>query len=374
MTVPSARAPGHHDEVTPVELFFDLVFVFAVSQLSHHLLTHLSWRGVAEMLVLLLAVYAVWFSTSWQATVIGADEPRTRRMLLTVLLLGLFMNAAVTGAFAASGWAFVVPLLVIQLGRTSWTLVNAPDAVYREHYVRTLLWLIATTPLWIVGASVNAEVRLLWWALAAGIDLIGRGLAHPVPGRRLRSEHVGFAGGHMLERCRLFLLIALGETVLSTGVAIATASVMLMTVVTGTVALVGTVALWALAFGRAGRLTLQYVETTSDPVRASRHAGDVLTVMVAGLIAVAVANEEVITHPREQASTVLSVLLYGGPMLFLLAQGWYFSVVLHVQPRLRVIGSVALVLGGLATLPAPRGVALVLVAASLGIMAILDRP
>src|SRR5215211_3629002 len=280
VTVPSARAPGHHDEVTPVELFFDLVFVFAVSQLSHHLLTHLSWRGVAEMLVLLLAVYAVWFSTSWQATVIGADEPRTRRMLLTVLLLGLFMNAAVTGAFAASGWAFVVPLLVIQLGRTSWTLVNAPDPVYREHYVRTLLWLIATTPLWIVGASVNAEVRLLWWALAAGIDLIGRGLALPVPGRRLHSENVGFAGGHMLERCRLFLIIALGETVLTTGTAVAAAPITLMTLVTGTVALAGAVALWALSFGRPNRLTEQHLEETRDPVRASRHAVSGLMGMV----------------------------------------------------------------------------------------------
>src|SRR5215208_5887552 len=102
VTVPSARAPGHHDEVTPVELFFDLVFVFAVSQLSHHLLAHLSWRAAAETLVLLRAVYAVWYSTSWAATMIPADQPRTRGMVLTVMLLGLFMNASVTGAFAAS--------------------------------------------------------------------------------------------------------------------------------------------------------------------------------------------------------------------------------------------------------------------------------
>jgi low temperature requirement protein LtrA len=365
---------NQHDEVTPLELFFDLVFVFAVSQLSHHLLTHLSWRGATETLVLLLAVYAVWFSTSWQATVIGADEPRTQRMLLTVLLLGLFMNASVTGAFATSGWAFVVPLLLIQLGRTFWTLVNAPDEVFREHYVRTLLWLMATAPLWIAGAAVNSENRLLWWALAAGIDQIGRWLAHPVPGRRLQSMNVGFAGGHMLERCRLFLLIALGETVLATGAAIAGAPMTRMTVVTGTVALVGIVALWALGFGRAGRLTLRYVEETSDPVLASRHAGDALTVMVAGLIAVAVANEEVIAHPQEPASTVLSVLQFGGPIIFLLAQAWYFWFVLHIRPRLHVVGSVALVLVGFATLTAPLFVGLILVGASLGTMAILDRP
>src|SRR5215218_9296222 len=104
MTLPS-HGPDREYEVSPLELFFDLVLVFAVAQLSHHLLEHLSWRGVAETLVMLLAVYAVWFSTSWQAIVIGVDEPRTQRMLLTVMGLGLFMNAAVTGAFAASSWA-----------------------------------------------------------------------------------------------------------------------------------------------------------------------------------------------------------------------------------------------------------------------------
>ena len=209
---------------------------------------------------------------------------------------------------------------------------------------------------------------------AALIDLAGTWLAHPAPGRALHSENVEFDADHMIERCRLFLLIALGETVLTTGTAIAGASMTLMTVVTGASALVGTVALWALGFGRAGRLTLQYVEATSDPVRASRRAGDTLTVMVAGLIAVAVANEEVIAHPREPGSVVLSVLVYGGPTLFLVAQGWYFWVVLHARPRLHLIGSIALLLGGLATFSAPRAVASLFVAASLSAMAILDRP
>ena len=230
---------------------------------------------------------------------IPADAPPTRRMLLTVLPLGLFMNAALTGAFTTSGWAFVAPYLLIQLGRTVWTVVHAPNALFRAHFLRALLWFVAMSPFWIVGAAVNPQTRLLWWAIAAAIDQVGAWLAHPLPGRWLRSEHVPFAGGHMLERCRLFLLIALGETVLTTGVAIAAVPLTLATVVTGTVALVGTVALWGLGFGRAGRLTLRFVETTSDPVRASHHAVSVLMAMVAGLIAVAVANEEVITTRGE---------------------------------------------------------------------------
>src|SRR5574337_455650 len=299
MTVPSFHdIPEQEYEVTPLELFFDLVFVFALSQLSRHLLTHLSWRGAAEALVMLLAVFAAWFTTSWSATIIRANQSRTRWLMLSVMLLGLFMNASVTRAFTFSGWAFVIPMLVIQLGRTVWTLVNAADPVLREHYFRTILWLIATTPLWLAGAAVHAEARLLWWALAAALDEAGRWLAHPIPGRRLHSENVSFDAEHMLERCRLFLIIALGETVLTSGAAIAASPITGLTAATGTFALMGTVALWALSFGRAHRLILQHVERTSDPIRASRHAVNALMVMVAGLIAVAVANKEVIANPQ----------------------------------------------------------------------------
>lgn len=138
---------------------------------------------------------------------------------------------------------------------------------------------------------------MLWWALAAGLDQIGRWLAHPIPGRRRQSENVAFDADHMLERCRLFLLIALGETVFTTGTAIAAAPATLMSLVTGTFALAGTVALWALSFGRSHRLIIRHLEQTHDPIRTSRHTVNALMVMVAGLIAVAVANEMVIAHP-----------------------------------------------------------------------------
>lgn len=365
--------PERKYEVTPLELFFDLVFAFAISQLSRHLLTHLSWRGGAETLVMLVAVFGAWFTTSWTATIIRADQTRTRWLMLSVMLLGLFMNASVTRAFTFSGWAFVTPLLMIQVGRTVWTLLNATDAVFREHYVRTLLWIIVTTPVWIAGAAVNAEARLLWWALAAGIDQTGRWLAHPVPGRRLHSENVQFDAGHMLERCRLFLIIALGETVLTTGTAIVRQSTTVMTLATGTFALAGTIALWALAFGRSHRIIIRLTEATSDPIHVSRHAVNALMIMVAGLIALAVANEKVIVHPRGHTSIALSLLLAGGPVLYLAAQGWYLWLVPNVRSRLHVIGGVVLLFVGLATQAVQPYLALLLVSACLATLAILER-
>ena len=374
MSVPSLpHTPDQEYEVTPLELFFDLVFVFAVSQLSHHLLEHLTWRGAAETLVMLIAVFSVWSYTSFEATLLQVGRSQPGWMMLAVMLVGLFMNAAIDHAFGAGGAAFVVPLLFIQVGRSLWTIGTAPTRMLREHYAIMLVWIVASAPLWIAGALAEPEARLLWWALAAVIDLVGTWLAHPVPGRVLHSENVEFDADHMLERCLLFLIIALGETVLTTGTAIAAAPMTVMTVVTGTVALAGTVALWALGFGRAVRLTLQHLEETSDPIRTSRYAVNALIGMVAGLIAVAVANEMVIAHPQEQPSVALSLLMYGGPILYLVAQGWYLWAVPQVSPRLRLIASAALALVGVATLNVPPCVGLILVGASLTTLAILDR-
>jgi low temperature requirement protein LtrA len=363
----------HRYEVTPLELFFDLVFAFAVSQLSSHLLTHLSWRGGAETLLMLVAIFAAWFTTSWSATIIRADQSPTRWMVLSVMLLGLFMNASVTRAFTVSGWAFVIPLLIIQIGRAVWTYVNSPNPVFRDHYFRVLIWVFATTPLWLAGAAVSPDARLLWWAVAVGIDQIGRWLAHPLPWRRLHSEHVEFDAGHMLERCRLFLIIALGETVLTTGATIAASPFTGMRVATGSFALVGTVALWALVFGRSHRLTIQHLKGTTDPILISRHAVSSLMILVAGLIVLAVANEEVLAHPHGHTSIKLSLLLAGGPVLFLAAQGWYLWAGLKVQPRLHMIGAGVLLPVGLATQAVPPFIALLLVSSCLATLAVLDR-
>jgi low temperature requirement protein LtrA len=209
---------------------------------------------------MLVAIFSAWFSTSWSATMIHVDQFRTRGLLLSVMVVGLFMNVAVTRAFTTSGWAFVILLLLIQLGRTVWTLVNSTDPVFRDHYFRVLVWSAGTTPLWIAGAAADAEGRLLWWALAAGIDQIVRWLAHPVPGRMLHSEKIEFDAEHMLERCRLFLIIALGETVVTTGTAVAENPLTSMTIITGAFAIAGTIALWVLGFGRSHRLIARHLE------------------------------------------------------------------------------------------------------------------
>ena len=336
--MPAPPVQQNQDAVSPLELFFDLVFIFAVSQLSHHQLDQLSWRGAAETLVLLIAVFGVWSGTSFEATLLNIGRSQAQWMLPAVMLAGLFMNAAIADAFDTEGWAFVVPLLIIQAGRSILMIVAAPTRMLREHYARLLCWILATAPLWIAGAAVQAEVRLLWWAGAAVIDLAGTWLAHPVPGRALHSENVEFDADHMIERCRLFLLIALGESVLTSGTALADAPRTLLTLVTGTGALAAIVALWAMHFAASGRLMDRYVQTTTDPILAARRTVNGLLVSVAGLIAVAVANDLVIAHPHGQTSVSLSLLLFGGPLLYLLSQTVYLWAVVATVGRHRRAG------------------------------------
>jgi low temperature requirement protein LtrA len=96
-------------------------------------------------------------------------------------------------------------------------------------------------------------------------------------------------------------------------------------------------------------------------------------ILVAGLIAIAVANEKIIAHPHERGTVKLSLLLVGGPILFLSAQGWYLRKVLNVRSRLHVIGVIVLVWVGLVTLVLPGYVALFFVGATLASMALFDR-
>jgi low temperature requirement protein LtrA len=185
--------------------------------------------------------------------------------------------------------------------------------------------------------------------------------------------NVAFDGDHMLERCRQFLIIALGQTVINTGAAISLASMTFMTLVTGVSALVGTVALWALSFGQAHRSIIHFLARTKDPIRATRYAVNANTVITAGLISIAVANKEVILNPWETTAPTLSLLLAGGPILFLLAQGWYLWLVPRVQPRLNGIGVIALLAIGSIALALPAYAALILVAGCLAILPMFEK-
>ena len=110
-------------EVRPVELFFDLVYVLAVTQLTRHLLDHLSLRGAGQTVVLLLAVWEAWINTSWFTNYFEPDARRVRLLMAGLMLASLIMSASIPGAFGGLGLAFAAAYVVLNVGRTVFALV-----------------------------------------------------------------------------------------------------------------------------------------------------------------------------------------------------------------------------------------------------------
>lgn len=355
-------APAGKHEVSPLELFFDLVFVFALAQLSHHLLEHQTWSGAAETLILLVAVHTMWSSTSFEATLPEARKSHAQWLVLVVMFLGLFMNAAISRAWSDGAWWFVAPYLVCQVGHAGVTAWSAPDSMLRAHYLVMLGWTAVSAPFWVIGA-VDEGNRLWWWGGAAAFDLVGAWFSHPIPGRSARDRDVEFDADRLIERCRLFLLIALGETVLTAGTAIVEAPMSGLTVLTGSLSLLSIVGLWMLYFGSSDRHLDDHLEQSGDPLRTARRVMNSEVIVVAALIALAVGQETVIAHPEGDVPIAVVLLLFGGALAYVLVQAWYLSVVGGGRPHRRLVGAGALVVGGLVAvlLPPYAGLAVVAV-------------
>lgn len=363
--------PVHSTEVSPLELFFDLVFVFAISQLSEHVLEHLDGRGVAEGAVMLVAVISVWAYTSFDATLTSVGRSSTRWMLLVVMVAGLFMNVAIGRAFGGGAWGFVVPMLAIQFGRITLSTMPAVPAVLKGHYRRALVWLAAAVPFWVLGAMAAPEPRLAWWAVAVAIDLAGTWLAHPLPGHWLQSESLGFDAGHMIERLRLFLIIALGEVVLTTGVTMSDAPGDWTHTLIGAAALVTVIALWACYFGASDALVERHVGRTRDPIRTTRLAMNGIFIVVAGIIAVAVANEVVIAHPHAPTRALLACLMFGGAASYIAAHTWYLHFATGTWSVLRLVFLGVLVLSALVATDRPLWMAMAALTVEVSALALL---
>jgi low temperature requirement protein LtrA len=342
------RSATSGDRVTRLELFFDLVFVFALSQLSHHLLEHPSWVGAGETFVLLLGVYKVWVYTTWSATLLDTSRLEVQWMLLIVMLVTLFMNASIGSAFGAFGWLFAASYLLVQLGRGAWMLTVGLDRITHNHFVRTLIWGCMSAPFWITGVFFGPETRLMFWGVAAAIDLGGHMLAHRLPGRKTEGSRVPLPGERIFERFGLFYLIALGETILSTGLAIAGNMEDPLILLTGTVSFVGSVAIWWCYFHGLEQEILEKLASVDDQFRPGILAGNTLVVLLAGLILVAVGDQLVITDPGARPDLAIVLFLYGGPALFLAARGFFVRRVLGHRGPSDLAGIAALAI--LATL------------------------
>ncbi len=340
--------------VTPLELFFDLVYVFTVSQLSSNLIGDVSLRGIEETLILALAVMYAWFMTVWTSNWLDVERRPVQLMLLGLMFATLLMATSVSAAFGVHiagvelgddrAGLFVIGYLAIQVGRTLFAVVAFRGHRLHRHFVNALVWEVGTGLLWVAGVFADGDTRLAIWALAVLLTYGGVIAGHPLPGHRSPfSSDSQIYAEHLLERFRLFFLIALGETVLTIGKAFVDVPVDAERLIALAAAFLGTVSLWWCYFHRAERVGIDAVRSAGDGSRLVAFGNYSLVAMVIGIIGIAVGDELAIAEPSYPLiTTAMSVLIFGGPALFLLAQLAFFHQATGEVSQSRIIACIAL--------------------------------
>jgi low temperature requirement protein LtrA len=345
------REEGQPDPVTRIELFFDLVFVFAVTQLTNTLVGAFTWLGSVQITVLILAVWWLWTSTAWATNILEPKAPPVRSLLIAMMFGCLLLSACIPVAFGSRGAAFAIAYVAIQVGRSLfalWALHRAGDAhteTFRA-YRRLTLRALATAPLWVIGGMIEGDARLILWVIAIALDFTAPVTGFWVPGRGpLDPAAWNVEGGHLAERMGLFVIIALGESVLATGATFAALAQGPAVIVAFGSTFIGSVAMWVIYFQTGTHWADQTVLRTADVGRIARSAYTYFHVpIVAGIIVTAVSDELVLSHPRGDASlpTAISSLL--GPALFLLGTLGFKWATTTRTPWVHLVGCGALAL------------------------------
>jgi len=310
-------------EVTPIELFFDLVYVLAVTQLTRHLLAGLTGRGALETLVLLLAVWGAWNHIAWITNYFDLGARAARLVLVALMFASLIMSSSLLGAFGNHGLAFAGALSASLLGGQAIALA----AVGLGHplsavFGRALIWWIPVCVLLIAGGLVHGDARLALWLSALAVLYAVTWFGFPLPGlgRSLTTDYT-ISGEHMAQRCYLFITIALGESILVIGSQFGELPRASTTVAAFVIAFVGSVGFWWIYFDRSAGAATEVISTARDPGRLGVVAYTYLHIpMVAGIIVAAAGYEVAIAHPREQVDVATACLILGGPALFLVGQ------------------------------------------------------
>ncbi|PYE36875.1 low temperature requirement protein LtrA [Rhizobium sp. PP-F2F-G38] len=328
------RREGEDDKVAFPELFFDLVFVFSLIQLSHTLAGHYSLMGALEALLMILAVWWVWIFTTWVTNWLDPDRMPVRAMLFALMFGALLLSTAINDAFGDKALLFAISYVAMQVGRSLFTVYamhgHSPDNA--RDFLRITCWLILSGVFWIAGALIGGEAQLFIWIAALTIEYVSPAVGFRVPGLgRSEFDDWDVLGAHMAERCALFVLICLGETILVTGRTLAEMEVTPLVFVLAVSSFGSTVTMWWIYFRFGQERAAAQIESDESPGEVARTIFTYAHIpVVAGIILCAVADEFVLAHPHGAIDLKTASAIIGGPIVFLAGNVWIKS---SVAPR-----------------------------------------
>jgi low temperature requirement protein LtrA len=337
------------------ELFFDLVFVFALIQLSQTLVSDFSFGIAFDALIFIFALWWVWIHTTWVTNLLDAEVVAVRLLLFGLMFLGIVLAIALPKAFDEAGLVFALAYVAMQISRSLFALYafKGVDAGSFMTFARITLWLLVSGAFWIAGGLVDPESRSLFWIAALAIEYAAPLVRYWVPGVGASpAETLDVNGEHLAERCALFVIIALGETIITTG---KTASdhadeggIIFLVLVA---AFLTTVLMWWIYFHDGQERAADTVEETSEPQNTADHLFTYGHLpIVAGIILTAVGEDFTLTHPHDEGGYNNALAILGGPILFLTGTLWMKRVSTRLVPWSHCVG-IGLALAGFVLVP-----------------------
>ncbi len=337
-----------------MELFFDLVFVYAFTQVSEHLYDHLTWTGAVQMAVIFAALWWAWNLTAWATNWIDPERLPVVVLLSLLMIASMVMAAAITEAFRGRSAMFAIAYVFIQIVRSGFMVwvFGIKDKMGRN-FAQLLTWSVVGGVVWIVGGFVHDPDTRLWiWLGGAAIDVAAPALNFWLPGAGgTPMSDWTLAGAHLAERCQLLLMIAFGETLLRVGESFTGSDIGARTDITFVVGFVLVFALWSIYFLHHAEHGARVIGEADerDAARLGRSAyAYAHMVMVGGVIVMAVAIHMAVEEPREHASAAFAGICMGGPGIYLLGLTLSKRYLRHGRLMPPLIGVVALVVLGFA--------------------------
>jgi low temperature requirement protein LtrA len=335
------RPTDEHSGVTTLELFFDLVFVFAITQVTAFMADDLGWRGALRGLVLLALMWWSWCSYSWLGNQARADEGIVRTAMIGAMAALFLVALAIPEAWGDEGGGISAPVLLavclalVRLGHLAVYVVAAGnDAALRRTVLRTAVPVAAAAVLLVVGAVLGGPVQTVLWAVAllvdySGVYLLGGGWRLPAP-------------GHFAERYGLIVIIALGESLIAVGVGAGDLPLTVPTVAGALLGLTVSLALWWLYFDVVAPVAERVLHSKQgdERVRLARDSYTYLHFpMVAGIVYLALGLKKVAQYISDTEHHALTDPLTGTG-LWALYYGVAAYLLAHLAFRKRNIGSI----------------------------------
>jgi low temperature requirement protein LtrA len=351
--------PDAEHQVTPLELFFDLVFVFAITQVTSLLVHDPTWGGVLEGLLVLAALWWAWSAYAWLTSATDVDEGGVRLTMLAAMAALFCAALAVPTAFEDHGVLFGVAYLLVRgLHLVLSAIVTRNDPARRGALLRFAPGAIIGPVLLVFAGFLDGDVRIAVWLVALAVDYLGPVVLGVGEGWYVAPEH--FA-----ERYGLIVLIALGESIIAIGVG-AGFELDPGVIVTALLGIVVVSALWWLYFDVAAIFARRrLMEARGLALHwLALHAYSYLHLpMIAGIVLFALGLEKTVGHAGDRLDTVPAVALCVGAALYLVGHVAFLRRTTGRLFRRRTMGAFALLALVPVALVTPALAALALVAA-----------